>query len=135
MSYVERDRRVELKLFGFRADGELMLPAGGSMVRHRDGSMGWVRPSSLGVNETWADAIQNLIASLGGEEAVASLIDSLNPERQIIAISVPFGSPYQENNGLTAETVQMLARLSLELDVCPLDFDPHNPSHLAPEPH
>ncbi|WP_229736925.1 hypothetical protein [Blastomonas aquatica] len=85
------------------------------------------------MNETWADAIQILIASLGGEEAVASLIESLNPDRRVIAISVPFGSPYQENNGLTAETVQMLARLSLELDVCPLDFDPRNPSHLAPE--
>lgn len=133
MSCVERDRRVELKLFSFRANGEHLLPAGGSMVKHQDGTMGWVRPSSLGVNETWANAIQNLIASLGGEEAVSSLIDTLTPDRKIIAISVPFGSPYQENNGLTADTIQILARLNLDFDVYPLDFDPRNPSHLAPD--
>ena len=133
MSCVERDRRVELKLLGFQLHGRQVLPAGGRIIRHRDGSTGWIRSSDLSVNETWANAIHRLLISLGGEKAVSRLIETLKPERKIVAIYVPFDSPYQENNGVIAEVVQMLASLRLDLDVSPLDFDPRNPSHIAPE--
>ncbi|HEU0311472.1 MAG TPA: hypothetical protein VFR36_09670 [Sphingomicrobium sp.] len=131
MTYVEKDRRVELELFGFQGESQQILPSGGRLIAHRDGSTGWVMPSALESNETWADAVERLIISLGGEDVVSGLIESLNPQRRTVVIHVPFDSPYQENNGLTAATVQLLARLGLELDVGPLDFDPRNPTHLA----
>jgi hypothetical protein len=130
MTYAEKDRRIELKLFGFSTEPE-NLPSGGRTIAHADGSMGWVRPYPLSSDEIWGDTIARLIEELGGENEVSNLIGSLNPQRACLAIFAPFDSPYQENNGLTAATVQLIARLGLELDVVPLDFDQRNATHLA----
>ena len=131
MSYLEQDRRVELKLFGLNGDIPQTLPSGGRLIVHRDGRQGWIIQSPLSANETWSTAFERFVASLGGEEVLSELIDRLDPQRKIAAIFAPFDSPYQENNGFTAATVQLLARIGLELDVVPLDFDPRNPTHLA----
>ena len=131
MSYMEEDRRVELNLLGFQGDAQESIPGGGQLRVLRDGSKGWVRPEPMSANETWSTAIDRLISALGGLEEVCRLIKQLNPKVAEIIIFVPFDSPYQENNGLTASTMRTLAESGLELGVVPLDFDARNLTHLA----
>lgn len=131
MPYMEKDRRVELTLLGFKGDAQQSIPGGGQLRVLRDGSKGWVRPEPMSANETWSTAIDRLMSELGGPEEVSRLIKQLNPTVAGIIIFVPFDSPYQENNGLTASTVRTLAESGLELDVVPLDFDARNLTHLA----
>ena len=131
MSHVERDRRIELKLFGLQGDLAELPRSGARLIEHRDGTKGLVLEGSLVCNETWAAAFERFIGSLGGEGAVSDLLARLKPGTSTIAIYVPFDSPYQENNGFTLAAVQLLARLGLQLDVVPLNFDPRNPTHLS----
>jgi hypothetical protein len=127
------DRRVELKLMGIAADLVDQIPKWGIVKPHKSdgGECWWKLRSDLAANETWDVAIARLIDSLGGEAAVFSLIERLNPASGTVVIYVPFNSPYQEQNGITPAVVQLLGRLSLSIDVIPLDFDPRNPTHPA----
>lgn len=127
------DRRVELKLMGIAVHRVDQIPKLGTVRPHKsdDGECLWRFRSDLAANETWDVAIARLIDSLGGEVAVSSLIERLNPATGRVVIYVPFNSPYQEQNGITLAVVQLLGRLRLSIDVIPVDFDPRNPTHPA----
>ena len=75
--------------------------------------------------DAWDDVLNQLIEKLGGEEAVEKLLLRVGAERQHIHFQLPInGSPLQENNSLSIESLDLLSRLRLWVGFDFSSFDP-----------
>ena len=65
---------------------------------------------------TWSEAIEALVSSFGGWEAVGQLIGRLNGTERMVHFTLPISnSPHQENNFIEAPTLVRLAEFGIEL--------------------
>jgi len=65
---------------------------------------------------SWGDAFACFVGAFGGIEEIERLLMSVQPKLRLIELWVPVrNSPSQENNFFDHETLNVLARLKLDL--------------------
>ncbi|WP_189041690.1 hypothetical protein [Aliidongia dinghuensis] len=81
--------------------------------------------------DTWTEAIEELVAALGGWAEIEQLLDRVDDAKRLIQLTLPIGnSPHQENNFIEAATLERLARLKIDLG---MEFGPYQVEE-RPEP-
>jgi hypothetical protein len=66
--------------------------------------------------DSWTEAIEALISSLGGWDQIGQLLNGLQGAQRMVQFTVPVhNSPHQENNFIEAETLERLARHKIHL--------------------
>ena len=139
-------RHIELWLHGFDHDpASVVAPhpelrihpfAKGTALRNgRLRETNWlIVERSFGYPTSWDEALDGLVAALGGEAALAGMLQRVGAKRQHVGFDLPIdGSPNQEGAGLSLRSLQLLGRLNLELQFGFWPFDPGDPTHVDPE--
>ena len=82
----------------------------------------------------WNEALEGLIASIGGLVEVRRLLVQVVAKDQHIHFQIPVRSSLlQENNSLDHEMLELLHDLKLWVGFDFSDFDPSDPTHLDPQ--
>lgn len=138
-------RHIELWLHGFELDPTTLVAPHPNLHIHpfakgtemRNGRLretNWlIVERHFGYMTPWDEALNGLVAALGGEAALAALLERVGAKRQYVGFDLPVGaSPNQEGNGLSCESLELLCRLKLELQFGFWPFDPDEPTHVDP---
>lgn len=118
--------RPDLRIMPFRKGSELRTG------RSRDTNC-LIVEHHFGFLTSWEDALDSLVASLGGEMELARLLERVGAKRQHVGFDLPIrSSPYQEGNALSLRSLELLCRLRLDLQFGFWEFDENDPTHRDP---
>jgi hypothetical protein len=77
------------------------------------------------IEDGWSEAVEALIGSLGGWDAVGTLLARLECREPMVQFQLPVrNSPHQENNFLDSATLRRLAELEVDLG---MEFGEYSP--------